>query len=380
MRQFTLWLTQTLLLLITLLVPCSYAKPRVLVIINGSLRGGKVAWTSLKRFVLDYYHADLALLSPPIEDDEQREYLGQYATYHWEVEDYDDWSVVLDSAVTDPLEKGKWKSLCSHGAAFLGSIIPHCNEDDRLSRNSTGGILLALRYIASEKLHSLRLEEKYDWFIYSRSDYVYLCSPPDLNSLRNDTVHIPSGEAYFGYTDRFLISPSSLIYRALNITSDIVNDYKWWINHLQDKKSDKGIRMIEWSLKKYLDKAEVWPALFPHVAFTVRHSKDQTHFSEGVQDKLLHHYNLRVKYPQEKSQAEAHCDPWVIFMQDNEPVMPPEGKLVQGLGRSIYLVANQTLHYMNLKAFVRMGFEFTQVEFVPDGVLGKLPIGAPILE
>ena len=223
---------------------------RTLVIVYGSLRGGKSAWKSLKRYVLDYYRADLALLSPPFETVEQKIYLGQYAKYIWEIEEYSDWSVVFDSAVTNPSEKGKWKELCHHGAAFLGSVS-NCNAYDPLAGNSSAAILLALRHIAIQKIQALRLEEKYDWFIYTRSDYIYLCSPPHLDSLPNSTLSIPRGEAYFGYTDRFLIAPASMIAGALNITADVVNNYQEWITLLDsDTHSGKGVRMIEWSLKK----------------------------------------------------------------------------------------------------------------------------------
>ena len=223
---------------------------RTLVIVYGSLRGGKSAWKSLKRYVLDYYHADLALLSPPFETIEQQIYLGQYAKYIWEVEEYSDWSMVFDSAVNHPFEKGKWKELCNHGAAFLGSVS-NCNAYDPLSGNSSAAILLALRHIAVQKIQSLRLQEKYDWFIYTRSDYIYLCSPPHLDLLPNSTLSIPKGEAYFGYTDRFLISPAGMIAEALNMTADIVNNYQEWIALLDsDTHSGKGVRMIEWSLKK----------------------------------------------------------------------------------------------------------------------------------
>ena len=223
---------------------------RVLVIVYGSLRGGKSAWKSLKRYVIDYYQADLALLSPPFETLEQKIYLGQYAKYLWEIEEYSDWSVVLDSAVNNPSEKGTWTELCHHGAALLGSVS-NCNANDPLSGNSSAAILLALRHIAIQRIQSLRLEEKYDWFIYTRSDYIYLCSPPHLDSLPNSTLSSPKGEAYFGYTDRFLIAPANMIAAALNITADIVNNYQEWITLLDsDTHSGKGVRMIEWSLKK----------------------------------------------------------------------------------------------------------------------------------
>ena len=220
---------------------------RVLVIVYGNLLGNRSAWKSLKRYVIDYYQADLALLSPPFETLEQKIYLGQYAKYLWELEEHHDWSAVLDSAVNNPSEKGKWKELGQHGAAFLGAPV---GPNDPLSVNSTVNIL-ALRHIAMQRIQSLRLEEKYDWFIYTRSDYIYLCSPPHLDSLPNSTLSIPRGDANLGYTDRFLIAPANMVVAALNITADVVNNYQEWITLLDsDMKTEKGVRMIEWSLKK----------------------------------------------------------------------------------------------------------------------------------
>ena len=220
---------------------------KVLVIVYGNLLGNKSAWKSLKRYVLDYYQADLALLSRPLETLEQKTYLGQYATYKWSIEENHDWNEVFDSTVINPSEKGKWKELGQHGAAFLGSSF---GPNDPLSINSTIN-LIPLRHIAIQKIQSLHLEEKYDWFIYTRSDYLYLCSPPHLDALPNITLSIPRGEANQGYTDRFLMAPATMITRALNITADVVNNYQEWIALLDaDTKTDKGVRMIEWSIKK----------------------------------------------------------------------------------------------------------------------------------
>ena len=113
-----------------------------------------------------------------------------------------------------------------------------------------------------------------------------------------------------------------------------------------------------------LDKKGLWVVPFNHVAFTVRDVKDQTKFSEGHHDAILQQVGLRVKYPLEKRTAEEQC---TLL------------KLVQGVGKSIYMVMNRTLHYMELYVFIHMGFEFTDVEFVPDQVLIKLPYGDTML-
>ena len=124
-----------------------------------------------------------------------------------------------------------------------------------------------------------------------------------------------------------------------------------------------------------LDKKALWVVPFNHVAFTVRDVKDQTKFSEGHHDAILSQVGLRVKYPLEKRTAEEQCTVWNVFMNENQPVVPKEFKLIQGMGKSIFMVMNQTLHYMNLDVFIHMGFEFTDVEFVPDQILIKLPYG-----
>ena len=279
---------------------------KVLVIVYGSLRGGPAAWASLNRFIVDYYKADLALLSPPITNALQMKYLGKRAKYTWPVHEYGlyDWGVVLDEAVTDANEKGRWMELCNHGASFLGASY-HCNDGDALNANSSAGILLALRYLASVKIQKLRLEQEYDWFVYTRSDYVYLCSPPPIYTLRNDTMHIPRGESWFGYTDRYSITPSRLVLRSLNVTADIVNDWRTWVTILTtNPKEGKGLRMIEWCLGKYYAKSGIEVTTFVHTGFTVQSPEDESRFALSTHDSILQHYNLRVKYHREKIEAE----------------------------------------------------------------------------
>ncbi|KAK3276572.1 hypothetical protein CYMTET_15357 [Cymbomonas tetramitiformis] len=69
---------------------------RTLVIVNGSPRGGELAWRSLKLNVLDRYKADLALLAPPPASDLRASTLDRAAKYRWTVPEQSDWALLLD--------------------------------------------------------------------------------------------------------------------------------------------------------------------------------------------------------------------------------------------------------------------------------------------
>ncbi|KAK3250291.1 hypothetical protein CYMTET_40341 [Cymbomonas tetramitiformis] len=175
----------------------STPSPRVLVVVYGQLRGGRLAWRTLTKRILEYYTADLALLGPPKADQTNRaSYLHQKAKYVWDVDEKPDWGVVLDDVSQDDQLRFKWRRLCLIKEQFLGGVKP-CNH------SGSGGIQLAYRHLALQKISTAQLVSVYDWFIYTRSDYVYLCSPLPIKLLPNDAIYLPTGQGYGGYTDRW---------------------------------------------------------------------------------------------------------------------------------------------------------------------------------
>jgi hypothetical protein len=99
----------------------------VLVIINGQIRGGSIAWKSVQEHLLDFYHADLAFIGPPFTPTEDKDLIAfrNRAKYVWEQPELDDWGQVLDSIGNN----SSWRELCTH------RISPHCRSHENVTWN-----------------------------------------------------------------------------------------------------------------------------------------------------------------------------------------------------------------------------------------------------
>lgn len=281
----------------------------VLVIVNGQLRGGPIAWRSLEQYVLNYYNADLALIGPPLMKHETAvKKLVHRAKYVWVVEEYDDWGVVLDSIADNDTA---WRALCKLDPTtklapvkiqFLGGV-KDCHA-------GSAGILLAYRYLTAQKLIEYGLLDSYEWFIYTRSDYVYLCHPPPLQSFSPFYVHMPHEEGYGGITDRHTYIPQHEILQVLNVSVDLVRNWKVWYEY-----NEMNLEML---LKRYFDRTGICYRNFAHTAFTVRRQDDPTRWEKGHANKLVDKYNVTVKYDGELREATSSCDPWNKFNEVHE--------------------------------------------------------------
>lgn len=280
-------------------------KGKVLVIINGQLRGGPVAWSSMEKKLLDFYGADLALIGPPISIKEQvAASLRQRAKYIWTVPEYEDWGVILDTIYDD----ASWRALCKFNESTKTSA-PHLQFLGGVKKCHPGsaGILLAYRYLTMTKILDHGLADIYEWFIYTRSDYTYLCSPPPIHQFSTAYLHIPNSEGYGGVTDRHTYIPGHLILKVLNVTNDVVKNWKYW--------EVFRVMNLEILLKVYFVKYQICFQKFDHTAFTVRRKDDPTRWSVGVQHDSLSAFNLTLKYHEEIIEANNSCNPWKKFQE-----------------------------------------------------------------
>jgi len=82
----------------------------VLVVVMGQLRGGEMAWESLRRRVLTPWAADLAVMTDATDERNQRSSLFRDAVYKWHEPEHRDWGEVLDRL---PAIHPKWReNLC----------------------------------------------------------------------------------------------------------------------------------------------------------------------------------------------------------------------------------------------------------------------------
>ena len=287
----------------------------VLVIINGQIRGGSIAWKSVQEHLLDFYHADLAFIGPPFTPTEDKDLIAfrNRAKYVWEQPELDDWGQVLDSIGNN----SSWRELCTH------RISPHCRSHENVTwqflggvrncHDGSAGILLAYRYLTLQKLleNQGAILNDYDWFIYTRADYVYLCSPQPLSYFSSNFLYTPYGQGSGGITDRHTYIPRHLVTRVLNITEHIVINWKFWFDRLCASKSN--YINLEKLLLEHLYMTGTHFKNFWHTAFTVRTAVDPSRWARGDEHHIMKKYKLKVKYTSEVGDANTSCDPWKRF-------------------------------------------------------------------
>ena len=276
------------------------SRKRVLVFLNGQMRGGEVAWKSLQKYVLDYYEADLAYIGPPLNRKGIGKNIARRMKWIWEYEDPEDWATYFVRPEHRENDLFTLRSICffrKGGDQFLGGV----KLNDTCAHPGSAGMLLAYRRLALEKVIEKSLNSKYDWIIYSRTDYLYLCHPPSLEVFNEDFIYVPRGEEYGGITDRLHYIPAKLIIKALNITNDILSDPFAWLMPL-----GAGAN-LEKLLNTYYRKMNISFEKFPHVAFTVRTEYDPSSWSQGFQYRTLQDFHLSPKYRDEMQESFENC-------------------------------------------------------------------------
>jgi hypothetical protein len=286
--------------------------PDTLVIIIGSLRGGELAWHSLLKHVVHRWNADMAVMTDLTQYNNKTHSLLREATYLWHEPEHTDWGEVLD---TIPGADKAWRNkLCTMPAQFLGGV-EGCHP-------GSAGILLAYRWRIQQSLLGLNAEGKrYKRYVLTRSDFLYGCDVPAIDTLATGGINVPLGEEYGGYTDRFAIMDSSIVQTALNVTRYLVTH-----PHLA---VEAEVYNLETLLKWYWQSAGVEVKQFEHPAFTVQADKDNTRWESGYIETLMEPHHLLVKYDGEFEQTQYSCG-GERFLKQELSLMDTEMQLHSG--------------------------------------------------
>jgi hypothetical protein len=260
---------------------------KVLVIMIGQPRGGILAWSSLKKYVLDPLSADLAVMFTTSNFDP---FLKSLVKYTWIIPEYDDWGLFFYE-----LDCGsEWKKYCKYGI-MMGGV----NECDT---SGSGGIGLAFRIAVHRKLNENDefIANRYEYFILTRADNVYGCDHP---LPMPGTAMIPEGEDYGGIVDRHFMASRELFLRSIDVRSVMCNVEEW--NPLFES---SGVFNIESTLKVMFTRMSIPIIRFSRNMFTIRIEGDKTRWSQGSDHvDLTPRFHIKVKYPNELKDTEKTC-------------------------------------------------------------------------
>lgn len=188
-----------------------------------------------------------------------------------------------------------WREFLKLKDQFLGGI-----KDSENQHPGSAGILIFFRWFLLKNLTDTGLINKYDRFIITRSDYIYLLPHPKLEIMDENNIWIPDAESYRGYTDRHVILSRNNLEPYLNILTNIIlksNEY-----FIKMKMKNKTCWNLEQVIKFHLEENNVVHLVkqYPYVMYTVRNINGTTRWKGGVYSDTFGYY---IKYDTEHAKA-----------------------------------------------------------------------------
>lgn len=126
--------------------------------------------------------------------------------------------------VMDRSNVASWRESILEGGGMFGGVM---NQD------GSGAIIFLVRWLLTQILsQDESILHQYERFVITRADHYYLCEHKftDLD-LRENTIHVPKGEGYLGYTDRHLVVSRDNILDALDILPTLLREPRIMISH-----------------------------------------------------------------------------------------------------------------------------------------------------
>jgi hypothetical protein len=272
---------------------------RCLVVVICQTRGHKTVWDSFQRNVLQSLQADLALC---VAKSSSSDAFREHADYLWECDDYVDWADAYDTIHREIGSTEPWRQVLDVDPGRDSCLFGGIRHPNTLG---SGAVLLYYRWKVLENIRRLGLTNKYDWFIITRSDYMYPVPHVPLEMLSQTSVWIPDGEKYGGVTDRHLVCPRAFLEGSIDMLGHILRhprqtllDYRNWLN-------GKGANP-ETFIAYYLERQRIPVRFVPYFMYTVREldeTPNPTQYGRAGHNRYMS-TNYGLKYPQEKTSAD----------------------------------------------------------------------------
>ena len=284
---------------------------KVLVCLLASTRSHHLTFPNIKRQVIDELNADVALA---LAIDEHYDYANpfwQHAKYRWTSPDFKDYGEAFDLAQRwlcqqKNLPASDWRPILRIKGIWQGGIK---SPDPQRTASS---IQTFCRWLLLKGLQEDGLLDRYDRFVITRSDLVWLCPHPPLSILDRDAIWVPDGENYGGLVDRHLVVSRTDLADCLNVIEDIVlhpTQLYEEMRNLADRPPDDSYHLWnnELFFAQHLKRKNLFHKVrrFPYVMYTARQVNDESStWSRGRYEPAVGHY---VKYEAEYRAASAYA-------------------------------------------------------------------------
>jgi hypothetical protein len=194
---------------------------KVLVCLLASTRAHQLTFPSFKRHVLDELNADLALALAIDENYDYANRYWQHAKYRWTAPNFSDVGELFDLAQRwlchqHNMPAQDWRPMLQIRGIWQGGIrSPYPQQ-------TMSSIQTFCRWLLLSGLQQDEILDRYDRFVISRSDFVWLCPHPPLSILDRNAIWVPDGEDYSGLNDRHLVVSRADVVNCLNVIDDIL--------------------------------------------------------------------------------------------------------------------------------------------------------------
>lgn len=275
---------------------------RVLVCVLASTRAHQLTFSTFKRQVLDELNADLAVALAINENYDYANGFWQHAKYRWTAPDFSDYGDAFDLAQrwlcqSHNVAAPDWRIMLQVKGIWQGGI--RALEPQR----TASSILPFCRWLLLNGLEQDQFLDRYDRFVITRSDFVWLCPHPPLSILDQDAIWVPDGQNWWGLADRHLVVSRANVVDCLNVLEDILLHPKQLYEEMKHHSDWNNEQFLAHHFKRkgLLHKVR----RFPYVMYTARSKYDfsPTH-SPGRYEPVVGHY---VKYPGEFRVARAYA-------------------------------------------------------------------------
>ena len=178
-------------------------------------------------------------------------------------------------------------------------------EDADHPQLASAAILCVYRRLLADWLQHDGLIDRYDWFVLTRSDFLWPLPHPPVACLSKRHLYTLDGEQYGGITDRHAVVPRRYLLAYLRAT-DAVFTSPHQLRHaaLRFREHHPAhFFNIEQLLALGLKREGLWPRLryLPYVPFAIRTAEISTRWSKG---RYAEDLGCFVKYPTERSRSQ----------------------------------------------------------------------------
>ena len=282
---------------ICILTCCINSENKTLVIILAETRASEITYENIKANLIDQLQADLAVCigkkANTFTHDSEEKFVKN-ARYKFFFDEPEDFALAFDYAAEQIQKKYSldgnrirpWRDYLKIKDQFMGGI-----KDPSDEHPGSAGILIFFRWFLLKNLIEEGLIDRYEYFVITRSDYLFRMPHPPAEVISSNKILIPNGEQYGGLTDRHVVLPAQCVEKYLNILEKMIIKDNLYYEKMHTKN--------EWNLEKlilfHLEQESVLKNVFyfPYIMYSIRPIGGSTRWSSGVFFSNLNYY---VKY------------------------------------------------------------------------------------